>query len=494
MDFLDPQKKRAHNIRLYIGYALMAVAIGIGTIVLVFAAYGYDIDRNTGDVIQNGLVIVDAKPEQANIFIDGDNKGTTGNRLILPAGTYKLKLQRDGYRNWIHTLNLEGSSIEQLVYPFMFPTKLVTKTVQDYATAPSMASSSPDRHWLVVHQPNSPSSFSVVDLNAEKNPVTTITLPSDAFTPAVGAHTYEAIEWSTDNSHLLLKHVFTGGSEFIILNRDSPTSSTNINKVFAGRAFTSATLRDKKYDQLYLLNGADGGLFQADTKNQTATLIVSGVISYKSYEDKTLLYVTNPLADTKEVQLHVRQDKKDYLLRNLPIASTYMLDMAQFDGDFYLIGGSAADGHVYIYKNPFELLSREPSKATQPFHVLIVQGAQYVSFSTIARFVSVQGGSNFVVYDFETNRQFKYDTKLPLAANQKAYWMDGHRLSLTSDGAINIFDFDGTNLQKLSSSLPVFSVFFDRDYTAMFALAPNPDKTVLTRTELKVLPTDQTSQ
>ncbi len=491
MDFLDPKKKRANKIRLYIGYALMAIALGIGTLILVFAAYGYDIDRNTGDVIQNGLIIVDSHPESANIFVDSISKGTTDSRLILPAGKYKLELQREGYRSWNHTVNLEGSSIEQLVYPVLFPTKLVTKSIQDYTAAPSMASETLDRHWLVVQQPGSASSFNVVDLGTAKNTVTTITLPTDTFTPADGAHAYEAIEWSADNNHLLLKHIFTGGSEFIMLDRENPQNSTNINKLFIPQALTAATLRDKKADQLYLHNGADGNLFQADTKSRAATLLQSKVISYKSYEDKTLLYATSSTSDANKVEVHVRQSSQDYLLRTLPAAGSYLLDMAQFNGHFYLVAGSTADGHVYVYKDVFDDLGSRPSRTPQPFRVLVVPGAQYVSFSAIARFVAVQSGSNFAVYDFETNRQFRYDTKLALAANQKAVWMDGHRLSLISDGYVNIFDFDGANNQKLSASLPAFRPFFDREYTALFTMAPNADKTSIIRTELKVLPAGQ---
>ncbi len=162
MDFLDPKKKRAHKIRLYIGYGLIAVALAIATLILVFAAYGYDIDRKTGDIIQNGLVIVDAHPESATVLVNGENKGTTDYRLVLPAAKYSIELTRSGYLPWKHDVNLEGSSIEQLVYPFMFPERLVTKNLQTYTGAPTMASESLDRKWLVVSAPETPGSFQVV--------------------------------------------------------------------------------------------------------------------------------------------------------------------------------------------------------------------------------------------------------------------------------------------------------------------------------------------
>lgn len=488
MDFLDPKKTRVNKIKLYLGYALMAVALGFGTTILVFAAYGYDIDRSTGDVIQNGLIIVDAHPEPARIVVDGVDKGSTNNRLILPSGKYSLELQRKDYRTWTHEVNLEGSSIEQIVYPFLFPEKLVTNTISEQVGVPSMASESPDRRWLVVHQPNTINNFDLYDLNSTKNPKTAINLPPDTFTPADGPHIYEAIEWSTDNTHLLLKHSFSTGSEYIMLDRANPANSLNINKIFVNQPFTSATLRDKKADQLYLLNSADGGLYRADMGNLQTILIQTKVHSYKSYQDNVILYVAIPAEGSVQANIRLSRDDQDYLLRAVPRADSYMLDMAKFEGKFYLVCGSPTEGSVYVYKDPLVPLSDKPSKTPLPFRVLKVPGAQYVSFSTIARFIAVQGSNRFAVYDFEVNRQFRYDLDLPLNENQKANWMDGHRLSLISDGTVNVFDFDGKNLQKLSASTPGFKPFFDRDYTAMFTIVNNGDKSSVTRTELKVLP------
>lgn len=483
MDFLDPRKKRAHNIRLYIGYALMAVALGISTVILVFAAYGYDIDRSTGDIIQNGLIIVDAHPESATIFVNGEGKGTTDNRLILPAGQYKVELQREGYHNWVHDVSLEGSSIEQLVYPFLFPADLSQRGVLEYATIPSLATASLDRRWLIMNQPNSDNSFQVVDMNTPAAAVATIALPAGTITAAPGSHVFEPIEWSSDNTNVLLKHNFTGGSEYVMLNRGAPANSINLTKKFAAQPFTSISLRDKKPDQFYLHNAADGGLYQANGSNSAATLVRSGVGVFKPYQDDTILYSTAS-SDQSLAEIRIRRGNQDVLVRSLPAAASYLLDIAEFKGDLYAVAGSLSDGRTYVYKNPLNDISRLPGSQPKAYRVLVQPGAQYLSFSAIARFIAVQSGGSFTVYDLETSRQFKYDTRLPAELAQKASWMDGHRLALVSGNSVNVFDFDGTNLHKLTSSHTVFPAFFNRDYSALFTLAPSADKTSILRTEL----------
>lgn len=492
MDFLDPKKKRAHLIRLYIGYALIAVGLIAGTIILAFSAYGYDIDRKTGDVIQNGLMILDAKPATASILINGKDQGSTNNRLVLPAAKYSVELRSNGYTSWRHDVNLEGSSIEQLGYPFLFPSKPDIKTAHVFSASLQMATESLDRRWLVTNSPSDADAFSLIDLATNTNPTTSINLPSGIMTATNGPQSTEAIEWSADNTHLLLKHNFSGGSEFIMLNRENPLESQNLTRLFPDQLFTEVHLRNKKSDQFYLLNGSGGNLYQADSKTKTALLVLEGVLSYKSYDADTLLYVKSIVPNSSTVETRVRRNNEDYLLRTLPAAPTYLLEMAQFNGQFYIASGSSADGRTYFYKDPFNEFKHRPATTPQPFRVFIVPGSQYVSFSSNAKFLSVQGGSAFSVYDIETGRQFRYDTKLPLDASQKAVWMDGYRITLISAGKVTVFDFDGMNTQTLTAGLPLFGPFFDRDYAAMFTLAAAQNtidnKTVLIRTELKVAP------
>jgi hypothetical protein len=62
MDYLDPSKERAQTIRLIIGYILIGVAILIATLILLYQAYGFGINKE-GQVIQSGLVFMSSQPE-----------------------------------------------------------------------------------------------------------------------------------------------------------------------------------------------------------------------------------------------------------------------------------------------------------------------------------------------------------------------------------------------------------------------------------------------
>lgn len=488
MDFLRPSKKRKQKFQLFVGYALVAVALAIATLIIVFINLGFDIDPKTGDVIRKGLVVFDGHPESAQIILNGQNRGTTKARYVLPEGDYSAELKRDGYRSWFHDFRLEGGSIEQLVYPFLFPANLVTNSIEEYKANPGMSSQSPDRRWMVVQQPDKLGSFDLIDLNDKENPTETIALPSDTLTQATGSHSLEAIEWSSDNDHLLIKHSWPKGSEFIMVSRADPLESTNITKLFSDEDVTAITLRDKKADSLYLFDAETGALKTAQVNSRQVSQVAKDVLSYKSYRDDFVLYTKKDESDKKLAQVRILQDKQDYLLRRVPIGKTYLLQAASFDGIFYVTTGSQSDGRVYIYKNPVNDL-RANSTPPSPFRVLIVPSARYISFSQNTRFVVVQNGSDFAIYDAETDRQFTYTSPLVIDPNQQAQWMDGHRLVVVSDKKTHVFDFDNQNLQTLQAAHPAYIPVFNRDYDAMFNLVPATDKTYqLTRTELRVEP------
>ena len=149
MDYLDPKKHKAHLVRLAIGYILIAVALVLTAIILLYHARGFGIKN--GEVIQSGLIFISSRPEPADIYINGaKNDKTTNTRLLMQAGQYTFELKRDGYRSWKRAINVEGGVVVRFDYPVLFPTNLSTNAVKTYSVRPSLVTQSPDRRWLLV--------------------------------------------------------------------------------------------------------------------------------------------------------------------------------------------------------------------------------------------------------------------------------------------------------------------------------------------------------
>lgn len=492
MDFLDPKKQFRHNIVLLIGYVLIGVGIIIGTLILVYQAYGFGLGKN-GTVIQNGLLFFSSQPHPAAISINGTSqREQTNTRLSLPAGIYKVQLKRDGYRDWQRTIELDGGSVEHFDYPFLFPKKLDTKTVQNYPASPTLATQSPDRRWLITTQPSAPTDFSLHDIkNPDKAPVT-ISLPAAVLSKASGSENWVVGDWADDNQHVVLQHVYDGKVEFILLDRANPSQSLNLNETLHANP-AKLTLKDKKYDQYYLYNTAEQSLQTASLKATTPQPVLSRVLAYQSYGDNILLYATDNGAAAGTVLVKLMVGDQTYPIRSLPAGSAYLLDLTQYSGTFYVVAGAAASDKVYIYKDPVGQRKRDVHHAVVPIQVLHVEQPNYVSFSSNAQFIMAQNGTRFGVYDIENKAGYNYTRAEPIDSPQiHATWMDGNRLAYVSGGRLAVFDYDNTNRQTLSAASSAYPPVFAPNYkfVDLFGPAATAGQVSLVQTFLLV-PTDR---
>jgi hypothetical protein len=475
MDFLDPKKRKAHTIRLIIGYFLIGIALVMATVILVYQSYGFS--YKNGKVIQNGLVFMSSQPSPANIYMNGQLKDQTNTRLVLPAGQYSFKLTRDGYRDWIRVVGVEGGSVEHFDYPFLFPKDLATTTTHSYDAGPNTTLQSPDRHWLLIQPSSSAAVFDQYDLSKKQPTLTSMTLPDGLLTKSQGVEGWKLVEWSTDNRHVLLKHIYQVGgvdqSEYILLDRGDITQSVNLTKVLGSNP-TDIELRNKAYDQYYLFDQAAGTVTTATLKAPAPQPFLTDVLVFKSYGSNVMLYATAKGAASGKVLVKLRQGDSTYTVRTLDVsAAGYLLDLTQYSGDWYIAAGSSNEGKVYVYKNPASELQSKPTSAVAPVQILKVAGASYMAFSSNAQFIMAENGTHFATYDVYNEKAYTYTIKHDIDAPQlHATWMDGDRIMYVSGDKVLVFDFDGINQQILQAANPAFVPFFDRNYKYLYAVAP----------------------
>lgn len=488
MDFLDPKKRKNYQIRLYIGYALMAVLVGMVSILMLFQAYGYTFNVETGNINQNSLLFVDAKPLPAQLYVDDELKGETDQRLILPEGNYSLRLAREGYHDWNRNVTLRGGVIHRYLHPFLFPVNLETTEAELYSTKPAFSSQSPSRQWLLTQIPGSITDYSLTDLNQELPVSTRFKLPEAVLTTAGSKHEFNLIEWSNDNEHLVVKHVHDAGSEFILIDTREPQNSVNLTTSLP-LEFTDLRLRDKLADSYYLYSNKTKVLSRADLDSEQAEPVLEAVLAFHPHGDNEMLYVTNKEAAKGEVSVMMLEDGESFKLKPLPAGERYLLDIARYDSKWYMAMYSSSDDRMYILRDPVSFLRRDREAVVIPAGILRIENAQHVSFSQNTRFISAQAGQNLAVYDAEEDAIYRYDAGFSPVAGQQFVWMDGHRLTAVDNDTQVVFDYDGLNQRRLAHAYSQSQSYFDRDYTAAYTIAPSEavdGRAALLRTELIV--------
>jgi hypothetical protein len=484
MDFLDPKKKRAYHIRLMVGYVLVAIVIGLGSLILVYAASGYGINTKTGQIVQNGLLFVDSEPGGAKVLLNGkDNNITTSARLVLASGDYKLDIQKDGYRSWSRRFTLYEQSIARFVYPFLFPAKPLTTNLKSYQSRPAFITQSPDRKWLLVENNNASGKTVVFDqidtttLDKDSPAETQVSIPEGLLSNYSTSSVLTEVEWSTDNKNVLLKHDYPGGSEYVVFNRDRPDQSFNVNTLL-GISPSQIALFNKKVDQLYIYNQSDKTLRLADIgKKQLRPVLLRNVLAFKPYAKDIITFITDEGEPSGEVQAEIWDNGRKYKLDEFTTGAHYLIDAAQYQGDFYYVVGSDTAVSINIYKNPEDNI-RDPSIGTAiPTIGLHLQGVTKLKFSENTRFIGAESGQNFGVYDLETQNVYHYTLSDPLTTEMS--WMDGHRFLGQSGGNVFVMDYDGINKQSLTPTTLANGGFFSQDYRHLLTTTTASDGSVV---------------
>ncbi len=478
MEFLTPEEKRNRTLRFISGYFLIAIAVLLGTFIFVLLVQGYQLSNRKG-LVQNGLVNVESRPVSADIYLNGELKNKTTARLDLNEGEYDLKLKADNYREWSKKFTLLGGAVRYFVYPKLIPNTIKTESMATYNAMPIWASESPDRHWVISKTAGQQADFSVFDTTRTDNTATAnqvVTIPPSILVGSPSSYgDFQPVEWADDNKHLLLLQTLASGQKnYIVLDREKPDNSISVTKTLSLNNDFKVVLRDKKPNKFYLLNSITGELTHRDSKNVSeAVKVADGVVAFKPYGNDLVLYVTYTNTADGLAKVVVSDNiNKLYNLQPIvrDLAGNYQLDMAKFDGTWYYVTSSSSDNKIKIYANPLDNVEANSGNVAKTRYTLPLDNPMFVSFSDNARFIAVQSGSKFVVYDGELKANYRYSVSYKLAKDQKALWMDGHRLKVVDNGMAKIFEFDGTNGQDLIASQPnnSFTPYFDRDYNFVY--------------------------
>jgi hypothetical protein len=495
MDFLDPAKERRNRLFLFVGYALIALAIGIATLVLLYASYGYSVDRE-GQISQHGLVFVSSQPNGATITVDGKNLGRTNTKLELDAGDHDLTVSAEGYHDWARKVTVDGGDLQRFDYPFLIPKTLSTTTTDSYVASPLFVSQSPNKRLILLAESATPGQFTLLNIRDPQAITTTIVKPiEDGYTTGTGEQKWTPVEWADDNRHVLFEHAFTDGSsaskEFIILDVTKPEDTINATRTLGLDKAVVVSLFDKKSNQVYAYDPSAKTLRSYALGSQTPRTQLADIVAYKTYADDTVLYATTRPPSGKElpgqISVVLQQGSRSTTLRRYSAGEqTYLLDLARYDSEWYVVVGSSLDKGVYVYKNPQTQVLKTASFPL-PWRFMRVNQPNYIGFSDNARFLLAENGQQIAFYDAEEVLTKSYSLTDTLDSPQAhVTWMDGHRLLFVSQGKLIMQDYDATNRRELGTVLAGYKPMFAPDYKTLFTISPlgNDSKPSLRLTNL----------
>lgn len=472
MDYLDPKKKRARKNRLLIGYGLIAIAIAIATVLLVYIANGWFIDRNTGQVIQNGLVYLDSRPGNAEVYINGQKQRTkTDARLVIPEGLYDFELKKEGYRSWQRSIRLEGGSLRQLTYAKLIPNELETTPALDLRADPTAVSQSINKRWLVTSYAETPLSLTLTDLEQATITATTLEIPASLVTnPTSGS--VEIIEWAEDDRHFLASYTVGSEVSYISVDRENPAQSQNLNTLFANKNLEIG-MRDRKFDQFFVYNPATKILATASIKDGVSPEpYVEKVIDYKTFATDWVLYVSES-GDEGLVNVNFKRGDRSMLIKQIKTSETYLLQLAKLGNAPVMGFSSPVENRAVVYNDPEAYINENPGvKVPIATTVLRVVNPIDLRISADSSVILAYGPENFASHEFKADKSYNFEAGVPVDPVQEIQWLDGQHFQFSSEGIQFMIDFDGSNRYELVRSIPTLGNVYSEDLSLMFSFTP----------------------
>lgn len=447
--------KRLRTVKHFSNYILIALVIIVLTTLLVLAAEGYDIDRSTGKVIQNGIILIESEPAGATVSINGvPEPNTSPARYPVPEGSYQVKMELEGYRPWEANVTVLGSQVSWIYYPLLVPSSISTSTVTSVNNL-NFVAQNPERDTLAVAQDTNIKVIRLYDLGASKLSPTQLVIPNSVLnlegSQAVGAISY--LDWSPGGRWLMLDYRVGGQNDFVLVDVNDRRNSLNLDKTF-GREFEAVVLADDD-KTAYLLSG--GRVFRANLDTKTLSIAIA---------DNVASVVTSPSGDWIITKQATSSSLSDI---NQPEISILEIDDEVVD----VVAGESEGQSVVVlqYADVVEIyrsLNRSDSSKNLPEKIIkLGPGAKSIAISPEGRFVSVVKQSNTVIYDIETRLTYRVDHGI----DEATQWLDGYRLLFGRGTQLYVADFSGDNEYQIGGYLSEHGAFINEHSDAIYSVS-----------------------
>lgn len=461
-------KKRRTLILRCLAYAATVILSILTTALLVYTALGYQFDPRSGQVVHNGLLLINALPSGTEIHIDGQQRTTVPGRFVLSGGQYDISLQHEGYRAWSKSVKIVGSAVETIRYPLLVPDKLQTVDTGVKIGSPGMVSQSPDKKLMAIQQRSGQAPI-LLEVKDDINKTETLDI-ADVVSGSLGK--LRAVMWSEDSSRVLLEHrpqtsARNNDKEYISIPINNPSESVNISQRYN---------RDQPQQLMYRSNNEvygisrTGVLTRYSLQSTQSQDLLADVLSYSFSDDNRLAFVRSS-SDGKTHEAGVfdqREADQVTVLHSEPVSQKNRLYTASqaYDNHWYVtVVSSDKKNRVEVYRNPLD----PPILTHQLPFVAISFASSQVLPSPNGQFLLLRDGQEVYVYNFDALRSYRFTIPHTLRTAQGTQWITPHHVLTVDDKQqAYIADFDGANQYQLTKVATNTSLYIDSKREAIY--------------------------
>jgi hypothetical protein len=416
-----------------LSYLLGAIIIVVGTIVLVAYGKGYVYDLKSHRLVHEGLVILQSTPSGARVTLDGrDIRKKTPYRQTFAAGQYDFSVTKDGFRPWRKIVNVIASEVSLAQYIILFPQHIPVSVLHEYSGVSLVVPAVDDRRVAFAVMAGSDAGLWALDTGNDS--ATKVYVPAAA-SDVDPAETITGIQWSKDDSHMLIQSSVGDNARYHIVAADGSGQPIDVGSDFGGQTLSQVRINPLNWREVYAVTADGLRRLDVGTRNVTPVL-VSHLAAYDFATDR-VIYVDTSQSSPSLWALDRAGHKLD-LSASLPVSSSYL-------GTGELAVLPLDTGNVTVITDPFSA-----NATTQT----VMIGAKHIAFNDDGHYVLAYAETTMQSYDVEKHQGWHFeDLGQPV---RNVSWLDTYHVLYDRDGHTVVSEFDGgnTTIMTKSSAVP----------------------------------------
>lgn len=439
----------------------MVSAILAGLVAGVLYTVGYRLNTSDGSIVQGGLLQVASTPSGARVSVDNRQlSGSTPMRVDAQAGSHSLKITRDGYRSWQKTVSIQAGTVHWASYARLVPVS-PAEQVQHSFESLSAVLPAVERDLILTQISANSNIFQLIDVGSDQPGITSLELPHDlavAPSPTDAEPTYRMMQWDESDRLVLLEYQYPDYRGWIVFDTRSPQDSVNVSELLDSSESVKSIMFDERNGRaLYVLT--NGIIRRLDTSSRTLSAPLArnvtdmrqshdGIVTFATARDsegyRTVGYYTRGASQSRTLQRFEAADSE-----------TVSLVLGEYQGKQY--AAVQRDLLVEVYR--LSLHSSDSKSSINLARIATITGSKQLSalsFSPHDRFVFVQHGDTYTVYDIELDRTTTTAIQGSAPVDRALSWLDRYHLWSDRDGDFRWYEFDGENAQSITAVVPGF--------------------------------------
>lgn len=420
-------------------YIFSIVGVVVVTIILVALARGYSYDIFSGQIKENGLVIINSQPSGADISFNGKtSQHKTPYRLVdAEPGDMAIGLNKADYRPWQKKITVKAQEVSFADRALLIPkTILYDNLFETFHTVSTLQSNDNHRVIFVSNEP----ALSIWVSDNEKPPVQIFQVPT-ATKPEETITSISELQLSPNNGNqLLFRATSQTKSSLMVIPTSQNQTPIDINSTF-GIDGGSLTFNPASDHEFYWLK--DGILRKLNLDSKTVGDALVDNVTYLKIKNDRIFYITalTPKNLSHELWgMDLNGVRKIKILSSVVDSPSYALDFARVRQQDYLLLLTSQDKTATLYSNIYD----------KPVSSVLSKDASDFTFSPNGNYLVINHANSTKSFDLDLNQRFNFHTNLNGLTQWR--WLDDYHLLVITNGQLRLMDFDGQNDQIISQA------------------------------------------